>query len=210
MAERQQWTPEQREQALMALHDGATLGQVHADTGIPKGTLASWKRRQDEQDRARQLAELEDADPEGFADRTAAAEKRLAQTAAARERRRELDDDDRKQMAARLREEVHQLLDRINAPTVYKHVKLVNQGGDLGQAVEVVEVDLPLPTAGDTKALVTSAAILVDKLQLLTGQATERVDHTGNEQVDLDAEYARLVAAAKAGELDGDDSPVVD
>lgn len=201
---RQQWSDDQREAALMALHDGATLGQVHADTGIPKGTLASWKRRQDERDREQMRADLFNADPEGWEERTTAAETRLAQTEAARVKRRELDADDRLQMAARLREEVHQLLDRINAPTTYKHVKVVAQGGELGQAVEVVDVELDLPTAGDTKALVTSAAILVDKLQLLTGEATERTEHMTGEQIDLDAEYARLVSAAQSGELHAD------
>lgn len=199
---RSSWTDEQREQALMALHDGATLGQVHADTGIPKGTLASWKRRQGEADRQRMQEELAYDDPEGHAERTAAAQKRLEQTAAARTKLQHLSTEDRQQLAARLREEVHQLLDRINSPTTYKHVKVVSQGAEAGQVVEVVDVDLELPTAADTKALVTSAAILVDKLQLLTGEATERVDHTGSEPVDLDAEWRQLADAAARGELD--------
>lgn len=199
---RQTWSDEQREQALMALHDGATLGQVHADTGIPKGTLASWKRRQGEADRQRMREEAAWSDPEGHAERTAAAQKRLEQTAAARAKLEQITEEDRQQMAARLREEVHQLLDRINSPTEYVHVKVLSDGADAGQHVEEVRVELPLPTAADTKALVTSAAILVDKLQLLTGEATERHENLTGEQLDLDAEYARLVEAAQAGELD--------
>lgn len=199
---RKTWTEDDRERALLALHDGATLGEVHAETGIPKGTLASWKRRQGEQDRQRMLEEAAARDPEGHAERTAAAAKRLEQTAAARTKLEQISEEDRQQMAARLREEVHQLLDRINAPTTYVHVKVISDGADAGQHVEQVEVELPLPTAADTKALVTSAAILVDKLQLLTGEATERHEQLGTEQLDLDAEYARLVQAAQAGELD--------
>lgn len=201
MAERQTWTPEQKEAALLALHDGATLGQVHADTGIPKGTLASWKRRQDQQQRDAMREELAGADPEGYAARTAAAEERARQTEAARARRRDLDEQDRLQMAARMRDEVHQLLDRINSPTVYKVVKTVGMGDGM-QQVEVVEVDMELPNAADTKALVTSAAILVDKLQLLTGQATERHEQLTAEQLNLDEEWRSVAARIEQGKLD--------
>lgn len=192
---RQTWTDEQREQALLALHDGATLGEVHADTGIPKGTLASWKRRQSRDDAQRMVEELDTP-----ADRAEAAANRRERTAAARAAWSEVKAEDREQMAGRLREEVHQLLDRINAPTVYKHVKVVNQGEGMGSTVEVVDVELPLPSAVDTKALVTSAAILIDKLQLLTGQATERVGQELGE-LDLDREYADLLERAARGEL---------
>lgn len=198
---RAQWTPEQKENALLSLHDGATLGQVHADTGIPRGTLASWKRRQDKADRDAMQQELAATDPEGYAERTAAAEQRLLQTEGARIRRRELDEQDRLQLAARMRDEVQQLLDRINAPTTYKYVKTVGQG-EGRQEVEIVDVEMDLPNAADTKALVTSAAILIDKLQLLTGQATERHEQMGPEHVDLDAEWKALAAKAAAGDLD--------
>lgn len=182
------WSEEQRESALLALHDGATLGEVHAETGIPKGTLASWKRRQGEAERLAMIAELDTP-----LERAEAAARRREQTAAARQHNTEVNDESRKQLAGRLLDEVHGLLDRINAPTTYKHVKVVNQGEGMGSTVEVVDVDLDLPTPTDTKALVTSAAILIDKLQLLTGEATERTAHMGaGVEVDLDAEWKAL------------------
>lgn len=187
------WTDDDREQALLALHDGATLGQVHADTGIPKGTLASWKRRQSREERDAMVAELDTP-----ADRAEAAAARRERTAKARQAYVEVTAAARQQLAGRLHDEVHELLDRMNSPTTYVHVKVVNMGADAGSQVETVHVELPLPTATDTKALVTSAAILVDKLQLLTGQATERTEQVGG-PVDLDAEYARLVEAAERG-----------
>lgn len=192
---RQSWSNEERERALLALHDGATLGEVHADTGIPKGTLASWKRRQSLDDARRMQEELDTP-----AERAEAAASRRERTRAAREAWSEVKGKDREQMAGRLLEEVHQLLDRINAPTTYKHVKVVSMGEGAGSATEVVDVELPLPSAADTKALVTSAAILIDKLQLLTGQATERHE-TLEGPMDLDAEYQRLVERAARGEL---------
>lgn len=194
MAERR-WTDEQREAALLALHDGASLGEVHADTGIPKGTLASWKRRQTEDQRAAMLAELDTP-----AERAEAAAARRARTQTAREQLAEVTARDRLQMAARLRDEVHGLLDRINSPTEYVHVKVISDGADAGQSVVQEVVQLNLPTAADTKALVTAAALLVDKLQLLTGEATERHEHTGG-PLDLDAEYVRLLEAHQAGDL---------
>lgn len=200
---RAQWTPEQKEAALLSLHDGATLNQVHADTGIPVGTLSSWKRRQGVAEREAMKQELSAADPEGHAERAAAAAERIERMAAARARWEEVQDEDRKQLAGRTLLEIHQILDRINTPTVYKHVKTVGMG-EGRQEVEVVDVYLDLPNAQDTKALVTSAAILVDKLQLLTGQATERSEHLQPDSLDLDAAYAELVAKAKAGELHPD------
>lgn len=192
---RQSWSAEDKECALLALHDGATYNEVHAETGIPKGTLASWRRRQDEDDRRRMVEELDTP-----ADRAEAAAARRERTRAARETLANVSDENRQQLAARLHEEVHGLLDRINAPTVYKHVKVVSMGGDAGSVTEVVDVETDTPNATDTKALVVSAAVLIDKLQLLTGQATERTEQVGGE-IDLEQELRLLGEAAARGEL---------
>lgn len=192
---KQTWSAEDKERALLALHDGATYGEVHADTGIPKGTLASWRRRQDEDDRRRMVEELDTP-----AERAEAAAARRERTRAARETLVEVRAEDRSQLAARLHEEVHTLLDRINAPTIYHHVKVVNQGEKMGSTTEIVDVETPTPNASDTKALVVSAAVLIDKLQLLTGQATERTEQVGGE-IDLEQELRLLGEAAARGEL---------
>jgi hypothetical protein len=197
---RQNWSDEDRERALLALHDGATYNEVHADTGIPKGTLASWRRRQSE-DEARAMREELDTPAERAEAAAARRERTAAARAAALEAKAEVTAEARNQLGARLLDEVHGLLDRMNSPTSYKHVKVVNQGDKLGATVEVVDVDLDLPTAQDTKALATSAAILIDKMQLVTGQATDRLEQMKlGDAIDLDAEYENLVAAARRGE----------
>lgn len=188
------WTQEQKEQALLSLHDGATYNEVHAETGIPKGTLASWRRRQTEDDARRMTEDLDTP-----AERAEAAAARRERTRAARETLADVRAEDRTQLAARLLDEVHTLLDRINAPTVYKHVKVVSMGN--GESVtEVVDVDVDTPNAADTKSLVVSAAVLIDKLQLLTGQATERTESVAGE-LDLEAEFRELETAIRAGKV---------
>lgn len=193
---RSTWSDDDRERALLALHDGATYNEVHAETGIPKGTLASWRRRQTE-DEARAMRDELDTP----AERAEAAAARRARTQAARDKQAEVTEQDRKNLGGRLLDEVHALLDRINSPTTYQHVKVVSQGEGMGSVVEVVPVELDLPTAQDTKALATSAAILIDKMQVVTGQATERIEQMKmGEGIDLDQEYERLVSAAQRGE----------
>lgn len=66
------------------------------------------------------------------------------------------------------------LVEQVFEPTLRKEVKVVAGGEGAGSYVEVVEVDMDEPSAAEKKALVTSAAILIDKLQLLTGEATSR------------------------------------
>lgn len=72
--------------------------------------------------------------------------------------------------------EVHTLLDQVQEPTTYHHVVTLSGGKDARASAEVVSVDVPHPVAKDQQARVAAVAALVDKLQLLTGQATERHD----------------------------------
>lgn len=85
------------------------------------------------------------------------------------------------------------LLDRIVRPHTLIEVKTVSGGKDMGGSVEVVEVPLSEPLPGDQQRLMTSAAIAIDKIQLLAGEATSR-----NEQI---AAGDRGAAVARAKEL---------
>lgn len=77
-------------------------------------------------------------------------------------------------LASRLLDEAETLLDEMHAPSVRHEVKVVPQGRDMGSEVEIVEVTEPSAPASDKRNLAVSAAILIDKSQLLSGEATSR------------------------------------
>ena len=65
---------------------------------------------------------------------------------------------------------------------------------------EVHFADLAQPTFADQTKIMTSVAIAVDKIQLLTGQATSREEHTVTDRRALEAQAAELdeLAARRA------------
>jgi hypothetical protein len=56
----------------------------------------------------------------------------------------------------------------------------------------IVVGEAPQPSPRDAQALLTGAAIAIDKAQLLTGQATERLDDLG--EYDLEADLRKTQA----------------
>lgn len=154
------WTDEQKAQALLVFRShGAT--EAARQTGVPKGTVASWARR-------------EQVHTNAPVEREAAVE---SASLAAEERRLRLADS--------LLDDVQGLRRRLFTGMTYHHVKVVGLGE--GRATtEVVEVETDQPVPADQLRLVQAIGTLVDRVQLLTGQATERVDLTG--EYDLEAE----------------------
>jgi transposase-like protein len=73
--------------------------------------------------------------------------------------------------------------ERLKADTLAAAVRLVG----------MLAADTPRP-AGDLRALAVAAGILIDKVQLLTGAATERHEVRGLTLSAIDAEIARLEA----------------
>lgn len=67
------------------------------------------------------------------------------------------------------------LLDQAFQPAVRREVKLIGRGQGISEA-EIIDVDMAEPSPSDKQRLITSAAILIDKAQLLTGGATERTE----------------------------------
>ena len=147
------WSEDDKANALDQLRNGDTLPQVVEATGIPRRTLAHW------------------AQAEGIDVSTPQAR---AKTARAREVLEAVTAEKRADLAAGLLADAQRLRAELFAPVVEKRAMAVNQGGDLGQIIEVAEVPLDRPTPTDQVKIMTAVAIAVDKIQLLTGEATER------------------------------------
>lgn len=162
------WTDEQRADAISIGHH-AGWAEAERQTGIPRNTIRSWAIRAG--------VETSVGIPPGL---VAAQET----AAASREQRRAV-------LADGLLDDVGILRGRLFAPMTYVHVKLVGRG-EGRQDVEQVQVDLDQPTPTDQHKLVQSIVALIEKVQLLTGEATSR-DETGG--LDLMAELQQHQAA---------------
>lgn len=151
------WSEDDKAHALDQLRNGDTLAQVHHDTGIPRRTLAQWAQREG----------LDVVDAQARA-KTARAREALGAVTAAK----------RAELAAGLMADAQRLRTQLFAPVVEKRAMAINVGHDQGQEIEVAEVPLERPTPSDQVKIMTAVAIAVDKIQLLTGEATERHEHT--------------------------------
>jgi transposase-like protein len=168
-----QWTPEQRAEALELL---AEVGKAEAArrTGIPAGTIASWGVRAGV------------AAPGADVTRPAV-EARLATVA---ERKAKL--------AEALLGDIEKLRRQLWAPTVERKPMVVSDGRDMGSHIEIAEVHLEQPTFKDQKTIVEAVAIALDKVQLLTGAATERIETTSVPRTpEVAAELAKVITLAR-------------
>lgn len=170
MAE-QRWTDEQRQRAL-ELHRTVGPAEAARQTGIPKGTVASWARRQGVRTNVAQTLE--------------AATDAAALTA----------EQKRLELADGLLDDVQRLRRRLFEPMDYVHVKVLSTGQGLPQEVERVHVEVDQPVPADQLRLAQSIVALIEKAQLLTGEATSRDDGTGG--YDLEAELRAFQAGARA------------
>ena len=152
-----QWTAEQRTEALQLLSEHGK-GEASRRTGIPEGTISSWAVRHGVHAPA----------PEKLT------EMHFARGMALAERKRVLAD--------RLLDEAASFVGQLHSPVVEKVVKVVPQGGSTGSVTEVVEVKYSKPPTADAKRIVESIGVLVDKIQLLTGDVTARTELVGGEQ----------------------------
>jgi AcrR family transcriptional regulator len=149
------WSDEAKTHALDLLANGTTLADVARETGIPKRTIANW------------------AANEGIDTSTAQAR---AKTARAREVLDAVTAEKRADLAAGLMADAQRLRLQLFAPCVEKRAMVV--GGKEFSSVEIAEIERDQPTFAEQTKIMTSIAIAVDKIQLLTGEATERHEHT--------------------------------
>jgi|GEM_PF-3464446 len=122
---------------------------------------------------------------------TSTPDQRRAQTEAARQQSRLKWAEEKDRIVSDLVATVDGLVAQVFAPAVRKEVKVVGQGEGVSD-VQIVDVELPQPTAADQKAMVTSAAILIDKIQLVTGEATSRNENGPIDRAALQARAAQI------------------
>ena len=136
-----EYTMDQKAAAL-AIYVEKGVAEAWRQTGVPKGTIASWARR----------GKVHTVAP---AKTREATEMLMAQTAELRERLR-----------LKLLEKADDLLDRMDA----EHVEFKGKDAD--------EVIYPIAPAAAVQNYATSAAILLDKHLLMSGEATGRTEST--------------------------------
>lgn len=81
-------------------------------------------------------------------------------------------------LAHGLMDDIFRLRGQLFTACVEKVVKTVNTGAGCSDT-EIVTVDHAQPPFGDKQRIMVSIGIAVDKIQLLSGAATERVEHRG-------------------------------
>lgn len=135
------------------------LGEAHDRLGIPKPTLSRWLTPE-------QAAEMH----ERFRHKTSRATEVAAATMATKKR----------DFADGLMSDLKKLRAQLFAPCVEQ--KVVTLSGAQGQSAtwDIVEVERDKPTFADQVKILTSIGIAVDKVQILTGEATDRIDITGD------------------------------
>lgn len=182
------YTDEQKTAALAAFQQHGGPAAEHT-TGIPRRTITRW---------ARAAGVTSDAPA-----KTAEA---VAQAALTLEQRKQA-------TAARLLTEIGALLDQLHRPVVERKIItlpgkiLVAAADDEGEPVltsgwTTAEVQRAQPTFAEQKTIMVTAAIAVDKVQVLTGGATHRVAFEGEadrEVQSVAAEIIQLVDGRRAG-----------
>lgn len=103
-------------------------------------------------------------------------EVRQTMARAANEARRAVWAEERERIVSRLIEVTDDALDDMKRPTVVKEAKVVSGGQGMPSSVEVVEIEYDQAPIGERKNLMTIAQVAIEKLQLLTGEATGRTE----------------------------------
>lgn len=164
---RTSYTAEQRAEAL-ALYAEHGLAEAARRTGIKAGTIGSWAHRS--------------GTPSVASEKTAAAVERASLDMAAR----------RLRLAEALMGDIERLRRSLWQPCTERKALVVSGGMREPGVVEIVDIDRDQPSFGEQKTIMTALAIAVDKVQLLTGEATERHEHRHSDA--LDEELQRLAA----------------
>jgi hypothetical protein len=159
----------------MFREDGAGYHSIAGATGLPKSTV---RRRALERGWTR---DTEEAQARGQDAGTPLEERSEAVRAAAAGQRQSLAAR-RAALAERLLDKAGGLVDEMDAEVVLRReAKVVPGGQGLGSTVEVVDVEQPGHDPSAKRNLATAAAILIDKSQLLAGEATSRHEMTAEE-----------------------------
>lgn len=160
------WTDEQRAEALQLL---ATVGkaEAHRRTGIPLGTIACW----------------------GYRHKVTAADATIATRQAVEHRVATL-----AERKARLAEQLADAAERMLADATASTVERKVVPGTQWRETEIVDVEHATTTHAERRAAIDAVAKAVETVQLLTGEATERIEQIGGDAV-------KEAARAKLDEL---------
>lgn len=151
--QRTRWTAAQKAEALRIYQEHGAAAASEA-TGVPIATISSWARR---------------------AGKTAVTPERQARVAA-----KQLTIAERKgALVVTMMTDVERLLGQLFVATVEKKAMVVSDGAREGSHIEVAEVKLTQPSYADQNRIVDSATKLLDKVLLLSGDATARIEQTG-------------------------------
>lgn len=175
-------TQTQRDEAV-ALAEQIGAAEAARRLGLNANTVRSWMAR----------APQHQANAEQRAQTTHATQARLA-TAAER----------KAQLASDLLDDAQRLRAQLFAPCTERKALVVSHGQNLGSEVDIAEIHHDQPPFADQRQIMTSIAIAVDKIQILTGEATQRIEQltAGTEPVERRQRATGVVdelAARRAG-----------
>lgn len=143
--------------------EGVSYEQCSMRSGIPRGTI--------------RLRALDQGWTKPGGLKAGASREEIQAAAAVAQETNNLAHERRKgEMVEAFVETVFSLRDQLDKPFLKREVKSIGLGGGITEN-EVVDVWLPAPPPGEQQRLVTSMAILVDKIQLITGGATSRQEN---------------------------------
>lgn len=173
--QRQKWSDEQKAEALRIVAE-VGIGEASRRTGIPTGTVASWASRT------------------GVTTPNPGATAKLVEANAVAWAERKVE------LAHRLVGDLERLRQQLFAPCVERRVVSLYRGPAEGSTIEIVDVHRDQPTFAEQKAIMTTFAIGVDKVLLMLGEATERIETTAPPQrtPEVEAELAKVIQLREA------------
>jgi transposase-like protein len=151
---RRTYTAEEKQRAL-ELYETDGPRAVEAELGIPKATVVGW------------------AQANGVRTRSIETKQERVQASMLTMAERKVN------LASGLMDDIERLRTQLWQPCVERKPLVVSDGAQLGSRVEIVDVELKQPTFGDQRSIMTSIAIAVDKVQILTGDVTSRTETVG-------------------------------
>jgi transposase-like protein len=171
---RTSYTPEQKAEALR-LYAEHGVAEAARRTGIKAGTISSWARRTGTQSEAP----------------TARAEQ-VQRTALTLQQKKQ-------RFADGLAEDLERLRAQLFAPTVEQKIVTIAGGLQHEGRWAVATVERERPTFAEQARIMTAIGIGVDKLQVLTGGATQRIGVEGDREVEeVAAEVLHLVQGGRS------------
>lgn len=159
------WTPDEKARAVGVYVSGGTLGEAQASIQREDGSKPT-------KDSVKRWAVAAGHDVD--------AGRATAKTAMATAARIAQMDQRKTELAADLLEDLQRLRVQLFAPCIEQKVVTLSGGQGNSATWEIVEVARDKPTFTDQVKILTSIGIAVDKVQILTGAATDRIDITGD------------------------------